>query len=375
MPGEFQIFVKPAGAACNLACTYCYYLGKKDLYPEACSKKMNEDILEKYIWQHIEASSENPILFSWHGGEPLLAGIGFYRKAIGIQKKYLPAGRMAINGIQTNGTLLNDEWCSFLKSENFIAGISMDGPGILHNRHRLTQAGEPTSKDVRRGYDLLRKYGITTEILCVVSAYNSDHPLEVYNFFMQLEAGFITFLPLVERSVADDSGVSSRSVKAEKFGKFLATLFDEWKENDIGKIKIQIFEEALRAAFNQDHTLCIFKANCGGVPVIEHNGDFYSCDHFVDRANLLGNITDSTITSFLDSPEQIKFGLAKSETLPGYCKICEVRAMCNGECPKNRFLKTPDGEPGLNYLCSGYKMFFTHCLPFIETIRAVRTDN
>lgn len=374
MPGEFQIFIKPSGAACNLGCTYCYYLGKKDLYPGAVSGKMNHQILEKYIQQHIEASSESPVFFSWHGGEPLLAGISFYRKAIEIQKRYLPPEWVAINGIQTNGTLLNEEWCSFLKSENFIAGISIDGPGDFHNTHRLTQTGEPTLNSVLQGYELLRKYGIATEILCVVGTHNSDHPLEVYKFFREMGAKYITFLPLVIRNNKKKRSIKSPSVIAEDFGKFLVKVFNEWIENDIGKIKIQIIEEALRGAFNQEHTLCIFKVNCGGVPVVEWNGDVYSCDHFADRDHLIGNISEKPLPMLLDSPQQKAFGLAKSGTLPGYCIRCEVRSMCNGECPKNRFIETPDGEEGLNYLCSGYKQFFTHCLPFIEAVRSAATE-
>jgi len=370
---EFQVFVKPVGASCNFSCTYCYYLDKKDLYPEAGSKKMDFEILEKYIHQHIEASSSSPVFFSWHGGEPLLAGIDFYRKAVEVQKKNLPAGWLAVNGIQTNGTLLNDEWCRVLKSENFITGISIDGPEYYHNKYRHTSSGKTSFAYVIRGYELLKKHGIPVEVLCVVNSENSEHPLEVYNFFRQLGTGYITFLPLVERSLTEASGVTSRSVIADTFGNFLSVIFDEWKENDIGKIKVQIFEEALRAAFGQDHTLCIFKTNCGGVPVVEHNGDFYSCDHFVDKDHLAGNINKHNLSVLLDCPEQKAFGMAKSETLPVWCIKCEVRSMCNGECPKNRFIKTPDGEPGLNYLCSGYKHFFTHCLPFVEAVRSAAT--
>jgi uncharacterized protein len=371
MAQEFQIFIKPVGAACNLGCTYCYYLDKKDLYQGTGVQLMSDDILEKYIRQHIEASSENPIMFSWHGGEPLLAGIDFYRKAVALQKKYLPEGRTAINGIQTNGTLLDDEWCRFLKSENFIAGISIDGPVEFHNKHRLTKAGEPTLTQVLKGYVLLQKHGITTEILCVVSSYNSAQPIVVYDFFKKLGARYLTFLPLVERDTRSASGVTDSSVKPEDFGSFLSAIFDEWVGNDIGNIKVQIFEEALRSAFNQDHTLCIFKANCGGVPVIEHNGDFYSCDHYVGSDHLTGNIQDASLAELLDNPRQKEFGMSKSLTLPRYCLECDVLEMCHGECPKNRFINSPDGEPGLNYLCSGYKLFFNHCKPFVEVLRDV----
>lgn len=366
---EFQIFVKPVGALCNLRCKYCYYLEKKDLYPG--SFIMSDDILEQYIIQHIEASTEETISFSWHGGEPLLAGLDFFKKAVAIQQKHKPANRTIINGIQTNGTLIDDTWADFLADEKFVVGISIDGPGDLHNRFRTTPDGRSSLSMVLRGYEILRKHKISCEILCVVNSYNVRFPLVVYNFFRELEAKYITFLPLVERRPGTKSGVSHASVPSGAFGLFLNSVFDEWIENDIGEVKIQIFEEAARTAFNQDHTLCIFRENCGGVPVLEHNGDFYSCDHFVNSANLIGNIMEGSVTSFLDDERQTAFGQAKSLTLPRYCRECEVRAMCNGECPKNRFINTPDGESGLNYLCLGYKTFFNHCRPFVEAIGSV----
>ncbi|HNY14019.1 MAG TPA: anaerobic sulfatase maturase [Bacteroidales bacterium] len=371
MPDDFQIFVKPVGAVCNLGCTYCYYLSKKDLYESSGSLRMSDDILEKYIKQHIEASSDDTIFFSWHGGEPLLAGIDFYRKVVSMQKKNLPSGRKVLNGIQTNGTLLDEEWCHFLKSENFIIGISIDGPPDLHNKHRITPAGDHTSERVLRGYELLKKFKITSEILCVVNSSNSLHPLEVYNFFRQLGTEYLSFLPLVERDPSGEAGVSESTVRPEDFGRFLSVIFDEWTGHDIGKIKVQIFEEALRPAFNQEHTLCIFKVDCGRVPVLEHNGDFFSCDHFVDHVHMIGNILHKPVSEMLYDPQQKRFGKAKSQTLPRYCLQCDVLSMCNGECPKNRFITTPDGQPGLNYLCSGYKLFFNNCKPFISVLREI----
>jgi uncharacterized protein len=330
---------------------------------------MTDELLEKYIIQHIEASTEEEIGFSWHGGEPLLAGIDFFRKAVQLQRKYKPSGRIVLNGIQTNGTLLDEEWCRFLSAEGFIAGISIDGPGNLHNKYRCTAKKSPTIQQVLRGYELLQKHGVTTEILCVLNSDNVKFPLVVYDFFRQLGARFITFLPLVIQQSGSATGKSPESVPADEFGLFLKEVFDEWVEKDIGKIKIQIFEEAARTAFNQEHTLCIFKVNCGGVPVVEHNGDFYSCDHYADNEHFLGNIKSDSLAALLDSRKQKAFGKAKSSTLPLYCLECNVKEMCNGECPKNRFIKAPDGEPGLNYLCSGYKLFFTHCRPFVEAIR------
>jgi uncharacterized protein len=367
---EFQIFIKPVGPACNLNCRYCYYLGKKNLYPDTKHFLMTDEILEKYVIQHIMASTDDTISFSWHGGEPLLAGIDFFRKVLKLQKKHKRSGTNIVNGIQTNGTLLNDEWCRFLAKEGFIVGISLDGPGDLHNRNRRTRDDNNTFLNVLRGYELLQMWGVLPEILCVVNAHNVIYPLEVYNLFKQLGAEYITFLPLVEPENDSPKGVSIHSVPSEYFGIFLSRIFDEWVEKDIGNIKIQIFEEAARIAFNQEHTLCIFKVNCGGVPVVERTGDFYSCDHYVNNENLLGNINDHSLSFFLDSNRQKAFGLSKSSTLPRYCIDCEVRTMCNGECPKNRIIKTPDGEEGLNYLCSGYKHFFNHCRPFVEAISA-----
>jgi uncharacterized protein len=368
---EFQIFAKPVGALCNLRCRYCYYLEKQALYPSEEALIMNDDILEKYIIQHIEATTEEIVFFSWHGGEPLLAGIDFFRKVVSLQKKHKPSEVKIVNGVQTNGTLIDNKWAWFFAENNFIVGISIDGPGDMHNKFRITSDSRSSLPHVLRGYETLRRYKIKSEILCVVNSYNVKFPLVIFNFFKELEARYITFLPLVERRPGTESGVSRATVPSLEFGRFLISVFDEWIERDIGEIKIQIFEEAARTAFNQEHTLCIFKENCGGVPVVERNGDFYSCDHFVNSDNLIGNINNGSVAGFLDSERQKAFGLAKSLTLPHYCIECEVKAMCNGECPKNRFIITPEGEPGLNYLCSGYKAFFNHCRPFVEAIAAV----
>lgn len=371
---EFQVFTKPVGPVCNLGCTYCYYLEKSKLFGEDRILHMQEEVLEIYIRQHIEATTEPVITFSWHGGEPMMAGLKFYRKAVALQKRYNTAGRKIINGMQTNGMLVNTEWGRFLAEEQFVIGISIDGPENLHDLFRLTKDGSPTFNRVIRGYDQLVIHGIDPEILCVVNAENVRFPLEVYRFFKQLGAGFMTFIPLVEKLASNSSVASSRSVPSQAFGNFLCSIFDEWVEQDIGKVKIQIFEEALRTAFKQEHTLCIFKPVCGGVPVVEHNGDFFSCDHFVTREHHVGNIGKTSLAEMLDSRQQKLFGQAKQDTLPRYCLACEVRDMCNGECPKNRFINTPDGEPGLNYLCAGYKMFFNHCRPFAEAVAGAFRD-
>lgn len=368
---EFQVFVKPIGARCNLSCSYCYYLDKRHLNTGYSADYMNDGVLELYIHQHIEASAGNSIFFSWHGGEPTLAGLDFYRKAVDIQKSYKPSGSVILNGIQTNATLLTEEWGKFLKEENFFVGISVDGPAQFHNINRIGPGHIATFEKVIRGLNIIRKYNVPHEFLCVVSNDNVYSPLDIYRFFRELGASFITFLPLVENEIGTAHEVSSRSVRPADFGRFLSAIFDEWLEKDIGKVKVQIFEEALRTAFNQEHTLCIFKPVCGGVPVVEMNGDFYSCDHYVNEDHRIGNIGERSLADMLDDPRQKTFGQYKRTTLPRYCLECEVLSMCNGECPKNRFVKTPAGEPGLNYLCEGYRYFFNRCRPFIEEVASV----
>ncbi len=367
---EFQVFAKPVGALCNLGCVYCYYLEKEHIYGAGAPLRMSDEVLEEYIIRQIEATTDPVIHFAWHGGEPTLFGLNSFHKIVQFQQKHKPAGKEIINGIQTNGTLLNEAWCEFFAAEQFVVGISMDGPEEMHNRYRLTKDQRAAFEQTMRGYDLLQQFRVPTEILCVVNDYNVQQPLTVYRFFKQLNAGYITFLPLVERQPRTETGVTPETVPADAFGDFLCTIFDEWVNEDIGRVKIQIIEEATRTAFNQEHTLCIFKQRCGGVPVVEHNGDFYSCDHYVDQDHLLGNIMDRSLAELLDSPEQKAFGQAKLDTLPQYCRGCEVLDMCNGECPKNRFIRTPDGESGLNYLCEGYRKFFIHCKSFVNEVAA-----
>lgn len=363
---EFQIFIKPVGSACNLRCDYCYYSdGFKNVTPAAV-KVMKRELVERYIIQHLEAERGDVAMFSWHGGEPLLAGIDFFRDVLEIQARYNRQGRQVINGIQTNGTLLNREWGHFLAENNFIAGLSIDGPGWMHDHYRISRDGKPTYARVMEGWDILRSYNVKHELLCVVNNINVDYPQDVYKFFRERGAAFLTFLPLVERN--GNSGVSKKSVDPVKFGRFMVEIFDLWKKEDIGRIKIQLFEEALRPAFGQQHTLCIFREECGGVPVIEMNGDFYTCDHYVNSSNLVGNILNSTVSELLLSSVQSGFGRYKATSLPQYCRQCEVLDMCNGECPRNRFISTPGGEPGLNWLCPGYKIIFNHIRPFAEKV-------
>ena len=366
---EFQVFVKPVGALCNLDCRYCYYLKKEHLYPKDEKFQMTDETLEDYIVQHIDASPEAVIRFSWHGGEPTVLGLDYFRRIVALQRKHQPPDRSIVNGIQTNGTLLDEEWCRFFAREGFAVGLSLDGPPEMHDLYRVTKDQKPTHDQTMHGYKLLQKHGVYTDILCVVNADNVRSPLKVYRFFKQINAQYITFLPLVEPD--GKGGVTHSSVPAEAWGEFLCKVFDEWSDRDIGRVKMQIFEEATRTAFNQEHSLCIFRPTCGDIPVVEHNGDFYSCDHFVDDEHRLGNISETPLVELLESPAQRAFGRAKLETLPRYCLECGVRAMCNGGCPRNRFTVTPDGETGLNYLCAGYKRFFAHCQPFVSEVAAL----
>jgi uncharacterized protein len=368
---EFQVFAKPADSICNLDCHYCYYLKKEHLFPKTESFRMPDDILEEYIVQHIDASPGSVINFSWHGGEPTILGLDYFRKIVALQRKHQPPRRRVTNGMQTNGTLLDEDWCRFLAAEGFAVGLSLDGPQEMHDRYRVTKSQHPTYKQSMRGYKLLRQHRIPCNILCVVHAQNVQYPTQVYRFFKEIKAQYVEFLPLVEPQPDEEGGVSHRSVPALAWGNFLCTIFDEWMGQDIERVNVQIFEEAARTAFGQEHALCIFRETCGDVPVIEHNGDVFSCDHFVNTEHRLGNIRETPLVDLLECPTQRAFGQAKLDTLPRYCQACEVRNMCHGGCPKDRILRTPDGEGGLNYLCAGYKRFFTHCRPFVAQLSAL----
>jgi uncharacterized protein len=362
---EFQIFAKPAGSICNLDCHYCYYLEKRNLYPQVESFRMSDDVLEEYILQHIEASPSPAITFSWHGGEPIVLGLDYFRKIVALQRKHRPPGRRIINGIQTNGILLDEEWCRFLAAEGFGVGLSLDGPPEMHDQYRVTRGQEPSHKQTMRAFELLRRYRIPCDILCVLHDQNVRRPLEVYRFFREIGGQYLGFLPVVTPMPGAEGGVSPYTVPAEAFGTFLCTVFDEWMRRDTGRIVVQIFEEASRPVRGLEHSLCIFRETCGDIPVIEHNGDFFCCDHFVDPEHRLGNIRETPLVELLESPAQLAFGRAKRDALPGYCRACEVRAMCNGGCPKDRFIRTPDGETGLNYLCEGFKSFFRYSRRFL----------
>jgi uncharacterized protein len=372
---EFQIFVKPAGPLCNLDCSYCYYLQKERLYPEVRSFRMAEDLLEEYIVQHIHACPSREISFSWHGGEPTLLGLDYFRRIVALQRKHLPAGRRIRNGMQTNGVLLDEEWCRFLAAEGFGIGLSLDGPQEMHDRYRVTKGRKPTHKQALRGFKLLLRYGIPCDLLCVVNDYNVQYPTRVYRYFKEIGGQYLGFLPAVEPRTDEEGAVSPQTVPAEDYGAFLCAIFDEWVREDIGRIRVQMFEEAGRPARGEEHSLCIFRETCGDIPVLEHNGDFYSCDHYFDAQHRLGNIRETPLVELIESPAQKAFGQAKWDSLPRYCLECDVRPMCNGGCPKDRFLKTPDGEAGLNYLCAGFKRFFTHSLPVLVKLASLGPDS
>jgi uncharacterized protein len=367
---EFQVMVKPIGAVCNLDCGYCYYLKKKDLYPQAGLFRMADDLLERYIVQHIEACPRESILFSWHGGEPTVLGLDYFRRIVELQRKHRPAGREILNGIQTNGTLLDDDWCRFLAAERFFVGLSMDGPKELHDRYRVTKGEKTTHRQVLQSFRMLQQHRVSCDLLCVVHHHNVRQPAAVYRFFKDIGVEYLQFLPLVTR--LEDHGVSAETVPAEAYGTFLCTIFREWIRHDIGRIGIQNFDEAARPFLGMEHALCVSRVACGDVVVVEHNGDFYACDHFVDREHCLGNIRDTPLVDMLESPALREFGRKKRDALPRYCRECEVLALCNGGCPKDRIILTPDGEAGLNYLCAGLKRFFGYSAPYLQKMAAFR---
>lgn len=355
----FHLMAKPGGSRCNLACHYCFYLRKGDLYPKS-RFRMPDAVLKEYIRQTIEAHCIPEVTFAWQGGEPTLMGRGFFEKAMVLQKKYCRPGMVIHNTIQTNGILLDDGWCEFFRKNRFLVGISIDGPRELHDACRTDAAGKGTFDRVMKALALLKKHKVDFNILCTVNAVNCDHPLEVYRFFRDVvKAQFIQFIPVVERD-RQSGTVTPLSVSPDQYGKFLIGVFDEWVKHDVGTTYIQHFDTALANWYGEPHGICVFSPTCGSAMVIEHNGDIYSCDHFVDRDHLLGNIQDSPLIELVNGGRQRQFGLDKRDKLPEYCQNCPVLFACRGECPKNRFALTPDGEPGLNYLCNGYLMFFSH---------------
>lgn len=367
-PARIHVLVKPAGAACNLSCEYCFFLDKAALYPGS-SFRMSGEVLETYIQQLIESHRSNEVTVAWQGGEPTLMGVGFFRKAVDLLEKHRKPGMRFINTLQTNGTLIDDEWCRFFKDNDFLIGISIDGPQALHDVYRVDKAGRPTFDRVMNGLRLLQKHGVDYNVLTAVNRANGDHPIEVYRFLRD-EAGakWMQFIPVVERMDRDGtrlyqkgSAVSDRSVLPRQFGRFLSVIFDEWVRRDVGKICVQTFEATIRNWIGLASSgMCVFDTICGHGLALEHNGDVYSCDHFVDPDHLIGNIRQERLIDLVSSERQKMFGSEKSSLLPRQCRECYFLFACHGECPKNRFLTIHEGEPGLNYLCEGYLEFFRH---------------
>ncbi len=414
-PPGYHVMTKPIGPICNLDCKYCFYLEKERLYPGKSNWRMADDVLDQYIRQYIESQDVPEITFAWQGGEPTLLGVDFFRRVVAIEQKYANGKRIA-NAFQTNGTLLDDAWCELFRENGFLIGLSIDGPRKYHDRYRVDKQGKSTFDSVCAGMQLLKKYGIDFNTLCVVNRFNSKSPLEVYQFLANEGSGFIQFIPLVERNSAPgelaepplvelsisrrasaasggesranqtarpgaqrqsmhDSGsaqgaspVTSWSVESLAYGDFLSVIFDHWVRHDVGRVFVQLFDVQLGIWMGMPSSLCVFGETCGNAMAIEHNGDLYSCDHYVYPQYRLGNIMDTGIRQMLESPQQRKFGTDKADTLPQFCRECDVRFACNGECPKHRFMTTPSGEPGLNYLCAGYKNFFHHIDPYMKTM-------
>lgn len=375
------VMLKPAGAHCNLACKYCYYLEKNKLYPTAQRHLMSDEMLEQFTREYIEAQTMNQVLFTWHGGEPLLRSLDFYRKALSLQQKYA-GGRRIDNVIQTNGTLLTDEWCEFFAQNHWLVGISIDGPQPDHDHYRLTAAGKPSWKKVMQGIKLLKKHGVEWNAMAVVNAYNANHPLEFYRFFKENGCQFLQFTPIVERLTRHEDGrtlasladkveisLSEASVAPEQWGYFLCAIFDEWVRKDVGKIFVEIFDCTLANWMGISPGICAYSKECGHAGVMEHNGDVYSCDHFVFPEYKLGNIRDHSLIDMLYGEQQQEFSRLKHSSLPRQCKECDMEFACHGECPKNRFMKDKYGDSGLNYLCPGYYHYYQHVAPYMDYMK------
>ena len=375
------VMLKPAGAHCNLACKYCYYLEKDNLYDKSHRHIMSDEMLEQFTREYIEAQTMPQVLFTWHGGEPLMRSIDFYKKALALQKKYA-RGRRIDNVIQTNGTMLTDEWCEFFAQNNWLVGISIDGPQKYHDHYRLTSTGNPSWQKVMHGIELLKKHHVEWNAMAVVNAYNADHPLEFYHFFKDNGCQYLQFTPIVERltkhqdgrtlaSLADDKEIplADFSVTPELWGNFLCAIFDEWVRNDVGKMFVEIFDCTLANWMGVLPGICAYSKNCGHAGVMEHNGDVYSCDHFVFPEYKLGNIRDHTLIEMLYGDKQHAFSRLKHTSLPRQCKECDMEFACHGECPKNRFEKDKYGETGLNYLCKGYYQYYSHVAPYMDFMK------
>lgn len=372
------IMPKPVGSTCNMGCAYCYYLSKNnELYGEEPRHLMSEVTLETFISEYIAASTTPEVIFTWHGGEATMRPIAFYKRAIELQRKY-GRGRNIVNCFQTNGTLLNDEWCRFFKENDMLVGISIDGPQEFHDEFRRMKGGGASWMKVMHGINLLKKHGVEWNAMAVINDFNVDYPLDFYRFFKGIGCQYIQFAPIVERttpegalcSVGQEGVMTDFSIDGERWGHFLCALFDEWVKQDVGKVFVQLFDATLANYMGVTPGICTMAKQCGHAGVMEYNGDVYCCDHFVFPEYKLGNIHRRTLIEMMTSERQKEFGRAKLESLPGQCKGCKWLRLCNGECPKNRFARTANGEPGLNYLCEGYRMFFEHTAPFFEFMKA-----
>ena len=359
----YLVMAKPVGPVCNLACDYCYYLDKRSLFPKREPFRMSDKVLSAFVKAHIEASPGPVVHFAFHGGEPTLAGLDFFKRVMELEELYLPKGWTAWNNLQTNGTRLDDSLCEFLKENSFSVGISLDGPEHLHDVHRRDRLDRPTYKKVLNGLNQLRSHGIEPDVLCTLNSTNVNYPEEVYHFFLDLGVSWLQFLPVVARDQAGN--LLPHSVDPRLMGKFLITVFDEWVRYDLKRIGIQNFLECLLILDNKPPNLCIMSPECGNVLAMEHDGGLYSCDHFVKSENYLGNITTDSLEELLGSPQQRAFGNAKSASLVDQCRACPVLRVCNGGCPKDRFATSRDGQAGINYLCEGYLASYSHILPYI----------
>ncbi len=375
------VMLKPVGARCNLACKYCYYLEKSKLYQDNPKHVMSDELLEKFIKEYIESQTMPQILFTWHGGETMMRPLSFYRKAVELQRKYA-RGRTIDNCIQTNGTLLTDEWCQFLHDNHWLVGISIDGPQEFHDEYRRDRQGKPSFAKVMQGIRLLNKHGVEWNAMAVVNDFNADYPLEFYRFFKQIGCRYIQFSPIVERirqhsdgrhlaavDEGDEEQLADFSLTPEQWGNFLCTVFDEWVRHDVGQFYIQLFDSTLANWVGEQPGICTLAKNCGHAGVMEFNGDVYACDHFVFPQYKLGNLHTHTLVEMMYGEQQQAFGRAKHDSLPRQCRECGYLFACNGECPKNRFARTADGEPGLNYLCQGYYRFFEHVAPYMDYMK------
>jgi len=376
----FHLMAKPAGPICNLNCKYCYYLEKEKLYHPKTNLAMPDGVLEKFIKDYIKIQNAPVVTFAWQGGEPTLLGVDFFKKAVALQEKYADEKKIE-NTLQTNGILLNDQWCEFLSENKFLIGLSIDGPREIHDKYRVHKSGQSSFDAVMNGLNYLKKNNVEFNTLTCVQKDNSYKPLDVYNFLKDIGSRYMQFIPIVERkalhaknnelelvlpSYKNEAVITDWSVEPLQYGKFMMAIFDEWVKQDVGSYFVQLFDVCLGIWCGQEASLCVFKETCGQALALEHNGDVYSCDHYVYTEHKLQNIMEKPLKNIVDSEKQIQFGLDKKIKLPNYCLKCDVRFACNGECPKNRFMKTPEGEDGLNYLCDGYKYFFHNIDPYMK---------